>query len=378
MREHEYDRASECEVAEPAESAEPERQPQQFGGDGGRRFHDGVVRAGQRSHPGRIRLSATHLSPLKPSIPHRDPSVVRSPSVAAYRGRFAPSPTGALHAGSLAAALASWLDARAHGGTWIVRIEDLDPPREVPGAAREIVRTLARFGLESDEPVALQSERGALYEEAFERLRAAGVVYACTCSRKDVEALSQAAGRKPGVYPGTCRERPARTRARPAWRVRVPDATVAFDDRACGRYAQSLARDVGDFVVRRADGPWAYQLAVVVDDAAQGVTDVVRGADLLDNTPRQIFLQRALRLPTPRYLHVPVVTNERGEKLSKQTGAGALTDDVRGELERAARHLGLPRIGADTRDAFLMCAIGLWRGRWVAGPTIAAEERTRG
>jgi len=326
---------------------------------------------GSWSHPWRIRLSATHLSPLKPSIPRRTPPVA---GPAAYRGRFAPSPTGPLHAGSLAAALASWLDARAHGGVWIVRIEDLDPPREVPGASREIIRTLARFGLESDESVVLQSRRGALYEDAFARLRAAGLVYACTCSRKDIEAASQAAGVTPGVYPGTCRERPVRERARAAWRVRVPDATVGFDDRTYGRYAQRLARDVGDFVVRRADGPWAYQLAVVVDDAAQGVTDVVRGADLLDNTPRQIFLQRALGLPTPRYLHVPVVTNDKGEKLSKQTGAGALTDDVRGELERAARHLGLPRIGADTREAFFACAIELWRERRVAGPTITGEE----
>ncbi|GIL07335.1 tRNA glutamyl-Q(34) synthetase GluQRS [Betaproteobacteria bacterium PRO7] len=296
----------------------------------------------------------------------------------AYRGRFAPSPTGPLHAGSLAAALASWLDARAQRGTWLVRIEDLDPPREVPGATEAIVRTLARFGLESDEPVVLQSRRGAPYDAAFARLRAAGLAYPCTCSRKDIEDAARAAGLKTGIYPGTCRERPAGARSRPAWRVRVPDVTVAFADRACGRYAQDLAREVGDFVVRRADGPWAYQLAVVVDDAEQGITDVVRGADLLDNTPRQIFLQRALGLATPRYLHVPVVTNERGEKLSKQTGARALTEDVRGELERAARHLGLPHIGADTRDAFLMRAIELWRERWVAGPTIAAEEASRG
>jgi glutamyl-Q tRNA(Asp) synthetase len=295
-----------------------------------------------------------------------------------YRGRFAPSPTGPLHAGSLAAALASWLDARAHGGQWLVRIEDLDPPREVPGAAAAIVRTLARCGLESDEPVVLQSQRNALYEAAFARLREAGLVYPCTCSRRDIEDAARAAGIRAGVYPGTCRERPAAARARPAWRVRVPDARFVFADRACGPYAQHLAREVGDFVVRRADGPWAYQLAVVVDDAAQGVTDVVRGADLLDNTPRQIFLQHALGLPTPRYLHVPVVTNERGEKLSKQTGARALTDDVRAELERAARHLGLPRIGADTRETFLMRAVELWRERWCIGPTIAAEEASRG
>lgn len=301
-----------------------------------------------------------------------------SPVSCAYRGRFAPSPTGPLHAGSLAAALASWLDARAHGGTWLVRIEDLDPSREVPGAAEAIVRTLARFGLESDEPIVLQSRRGALYEAAFARLRAAGLAYPCTCSRKDIEDAARAAGLKTGVYPGTCRERPSAAHRRAAWRVRVPDVAVAFADRACGRYAHDLAREVGDFVVRRADGPWAYQLAVVVDDAQQRITDVVRGADLLDNTPRQIFLQRALGFATPRYLHVPVVTNERGQKLSKQTGARALADDVRGELQRAGRHLGLPHIGADTREAFLLRAIELWRERWVATPTIAAEEASRG
>lgn len=296
----------------------------------------------------------------------------------AYRGRFAPSPTGPLHAGSLVAALASWLDARAHDGAWIVRIEDLDPPREVPGAAEAIVRTLARFGFESDEPVVLQSRRGALYEAAFARLRATGLVYPCSCSRKDIESAVRASGVDAGIYPGTCRDRPARAVARAAWRVRVPEETVAFDDRAAGRYSQNLAREVGDFVVLRADGPWAYQLAVVVDDAEQRITDVVRGADLLDNTPRQIFLQRALGFATPRYLHVPVVTNDRGEKLSKQTGACALSGDVRGELERAIRHLGLPRIGADTHEAFLIRAVELWRERWVAGPTIAAQEATRG
>lgn len=315
---------------------------------------------------------------VDPPAPRRTPPIAFHAVPPAYRGRFAPSPTGPLHAGSLVAALASWLDARAHAGAWLVRIEDLDPPREVAGAAAAIVRTLARFGFESDEPVVAQSRRGTLYEAAFARLRAAGLVYPCTCSRKDIEEAARAAALKAGVYPGTCRRRPVRAGTRPAWRVRVPDETIAFDDRACGRYSQDLAREVGDFVVQRADGPWAYQLAVVVDDDEQRVTDVVRGEDLLDNTPRQIFLQRALGLATPRYLHVPVVTNERGEKLSKQTGARALTDDVHGELERAARHLGLPRIGADTHDAFLIRAVELWRERWVAGPTIAAQEATRG
>ncbi len=288
----------------------------------------------------------------------------------AYRGRFAPSPTGALHAGSLVAALASWLDARAHGGIWLVRIEDLDPPREVAGAAREIVETLAAFGMESDAPIVNQGRRGALYEAALARLQALGLAYGCACSRRDIEELAAQSGLPAGVYPGTCR---AGTRGRPAraLRVRVPAQVIAFDDRACGRYAQQLEREVGDFVVRRADGLWAYQLAVIVDDAEQGITDVVRGADLIDNTPRQIWLQRALGLPTPRYLHVPVVTNAAGEKLSKQTGAVALDRaDALGELERAWVHLGFERIGADSRAAFFARAIELWRARWGMPSTI--------
>ena len=285
---------------------------------------------------------------------------------AGYRGRFAPSPTGALHAGSLVAALASWLDARAHGGTWLVRIEDLDPPREMPGASRQILDALAAFGLASDEPPVWQSLRGDLYQRALDRLQAAGLVYGCACSRAEIALTQQRLGLPPHVYPGTCRGgsggRPVR-----ALRVRVPDETIGFVDRGCGPYEQNLARDVGDFVVRRADGLWAYQLAVVIDDAEQRISDVVRGADLLDNTPRQIWLQRALRLPTPRYLHVPVVTNAQGEKLSKQTGAAAL-DATRplAELERAWQHLGFPAFGADSVDAFLRLATELWRSRWAS------------
>jgi len=286
-----------------------------------------------------------------------------APQSPEYRGRFAPSPTGPLHAGSLAAALASWLDARTHGGAWLIRIEDLDPPREVAGAARDIVATLAQFGMESDEPIAFQSARHALYDRAFEQLRANGHIFGCACSRSEVDGAAAAAGQAPGVYPGTCRHgtggRPVR-----AWRFRAA-GVEAFDDRAAGRFAQDLERVVGDFVVRRADGPWAYQLAVVVDDAAQHITDVVRGADLLDNTPRQIALQRALGLPTPRYLHVPVVVNAGGEKLSKQTGASALDRaDALGELERAAQHLGLPRLGAATLAAFQHAACTAWAERW--------------
>lgn len=285
-------------------------------------------------------------------------------SSAVYRGRFAPSPTGDLHAGSLVAALASWLDARAHAGIWLVRIEDLDPPREEAGAARRNLATLAAFGLASDELPVFQSTRGELYQPALDGLVDAGLVYGCACSRREIVAAQQRLGLRAHVYPGTCRggtgQRPVR-----ALRVRVPDETVQFNDRACGRYAQDLAREVGDFIVRRADGFWAYQLAVVVDDAEQGITDVVRGADLLDNTPRQIWLQHVLALPTPRYLHVPVLTNLRGEKLSKQTGAAALdTRRPLAELERAWRHLGFAPLGANTVDAFLRTAVELWRERW--------------
>jgi glutamyl-Q tRNA(Asp) synthetase len=285
-----------------------------------------------------------------------------------YRGRFAPSPTGALHAGSLVAALASWLDARAHGGAWLVRIEDLDPPRTVPGAARRILDDLARLGMTSDEPVVRQSRRDDAYAADLARLRAAGRVYGCACSRREIGQANAA-----GIYPGTCRAgaggRPVR-----ATRLRV-DGVVGFTDRAVGRFEQRLERDVGDFVLRRADGPWAYQLAVVVDDAAQAITDIVRGADLLDNTPRQIFLQRALGYATPRYMHVPLVTTAHGEKLSKQTGAAPI-DSARplAELERAWRHLGFARLGADSVTAFLNAAIEPWRARWPLEAKLASEE----
>ena len=287
-----------------------------------------------------------------------------------YRGRFAPSPTGPLHAGSLVAALASWLDARAVGGVWLVRMEDLDPPREVRGASREILGQLAACGLESDEPVVFQSTRAVAYEAALGSLEVQDLVYGCICSRKDIEsAVAARTGLPPGVYPGTCSRRPAPPAEVRAWRVRVPAETVSFVDRAAGPTSQRLDIEVGDFVIRRTDGLWAYQLAVVVDDGWQGITHVVRGADLLDNTPRQIFLQRALGLPTPRYLHVPLVLNERGEKLSKQTLAPSLdTADALGALERAARHLGLPHIGGAGRDAFLRAATQAWRERWAAAP----------
>ncbi|MGN6112066.1 MAG: tRNA glutamyl-Q(34) synthetase GluQRS [Luteimonas sp.] len=235
-----------------------------------------------------------------------------APPAVPYRGRFAPSPTGPLHFGSLLAALGSWLLARHAGGEWLVRIEDLDPPREVPGAAAGQLRTLAGFGLESDTPVLWQSGRGDAYRAALEQLLASGRAFACHCSRA---ALAADGGVHRRCVPGAARPDPA-------IRLRVPDgATVAFDDAIQGRFGQDVATAVGDFVLRRADGPWAYQLAVVVDDAAQGITDVVRGADLLDSTPRQILLQQALGLPVPRHAHLPLVQDADGRKLSKSLAA---------------------------------------------------------
>jgi glutamyl-Q tRNA(Asp) synthetase len=237
-----------------------------------------------------------------------------------YRGRFAPSPTGPLHAGSLVAALASWLDARAHGGIWLVRIEDVDTPRCIPGADHLILQQLAACGLVSDGPVVWQSRREALYQAALDRLIAQGDAYPCACSRQDIERALLASGaprerHQAAVYPGTCRpERGGlQGRAPRAWRFRVPDAArVDWTDRRLGPQSQDVARAVGDFILRRADGLWAYQLAVVVDDAAQGITHVVRGEDLADNTPRQILLQRALGLDTPAYRHTPLVLGDNG------------------------------------------------------------------
>ena len=246
-----------------------------------------------------------------------------------YIGRFAPSPTGPLHAGSLVAALASWLDARAHGGSWLVRIEDVDRPRCVAGASERILAQLADLGLVPDAPPLYQSKRDALYQAALDRLVASGRAYPCGCSRQDIEHAWRASGQtrvRHGelVYPGTCRSglqgRPAR-----AWRLRTAHAgTVHWSDRRGGPQYQDVERDVGDFVLRRADGYWAYQLAVVVDDGQQGITDVVRGADLLDSTPRQILLQRALGLPTPAYLHLPLLLDAHGRKLSKSDAARPL------------------------------------------------------
>lgn len=290
-----------------------------------------------------------------------------------YRGRFAPSPTGLLHRGSLVAALASWLDARAHRGTWLVRIEDIDPPRDIPGADRAILDALKRFGLVSDEPVLWQHDRYDAYEEALARLVASGFVYGCACSRKDVKEADERLGIPYPVYPGTCRSG-TNGRAVRALRFRVPDRMVAFEDRWYGQYTQNVEKAVGDFVVKRADGLWAYQLAVVTDDIASGVTDVVRGADLLDNTPRQIVLTEALGARAPRYMHLPLVLNDRGEKLSKQQGATPVdATNPLSELERAARHLGLPHIGADSTEAFLTAAVPLWAERIASLPVKGNE-----
>ncbi|WP_374241770.1 tRNA glutamyl-Q(34) synthetase GluQRS [Zoogloea sp.] len=238
-------------------------------------------------------------------------------------GRFAPSPSGPLHFGSMVAALGSSLSARAAGGRWLLRIEDVDTPRTVPGAAEGILRTLEQFGFEWDGPVVWQSRRTDAYRAAFEALRAAGRVFPCACTRKEIadSALARDGTRR---YPGTCRDGLAPGREARAWRLRVEPGEVSFDDAVQGPIREDVAADVGDFVLLRADGLFAYQLAVVVDDAEAGVTEVVRGADLLDSTGRQILLQRLLGHPQPRYAHLPVASNAAGEKLSKQTLARAV------------------------------------------------------
>lgn len=254
-----------------------------------------------------------------------------------YIGRFAPSPTGPLHFGSLVAAAASWLDARAAGGTWRLRIEDLDRPREQAGTADAILRQLEACGLHWDGEVLYQSRRSGIYRAALEQLTHAGFTYWCGCSRREIadSALAIDGSR---VYAGTCRGGVARGKTPRSMRVKTWTEAISFHDRVQGAIVQSVEREVGDFVLYRADGTFAYQLAVVVDDATQGVTDVVRGADLLDSTARQILLQRLLGLPTPRYLHVPVAANSAGEKLSKQTRAPDATPQ---ELRRALAFLGL-------------------------------------
>lgn len=269
---------------------------------------------------------------------------------APYRGRFAPSPTGPLHFGSLIAAVGSFLQARSRGGVWLVRVDDIDPPREVAGAARDILAMLSHYGMESDEPVLFQSTRWEAYQQALEDLEAAGQIYACGCSRADLTGH--------GVYPGTCRQGLPADREPRSLRVRVPDAAVNVDDAVQGTFTQRLANQVGDFVVRRADSLIAYHLACVVDDAAQGITEVCRGQDLLESTPRQVFLQRLLDLDTPAYVHLPVVRGEDGHKLSKQTRAAPVDrESRRPTLLTALEFLGQPVPAAARRGSF----DALWR-----------------
>ena len=271
-----------------------------------------------------------------------------------YIGRFAPSPTGPLHAGSLVAALASWLDARAHGGQWLVRIEDVDTPRCITGADQLILQQLATCGLVPDAPAMWQSQRSEAYQTALNTLIAKGWAYPCGCSRKEIEDAQALMGHTrerhtAAVYPGTCRDGLNGKAAR-AWRLNVQRVIddlklatpLAWHDRLLGLQQQDVPKEVGDFVLRRADGLWAYQLAVVVDDAAQGITHIVRGEDLTDNTARQIVLQRALGLATPCYMHTPLVLGENGEKLSKQNGAEALDlSNPLATLNTAAARLNL-------------------------------------
>ena len=287
-------------------------------------------------------------------------------SAAPYRGRFAPSPTGPLHFGSLIAALASCLEARCRGGEWLLRIEDVDTPRNVPGAADAILRTLDACGFAWDGPVLYQSRRAAAYEAALDLLRERDLLYPCACSRSEIAAAASRTAVDGGaVYPGTCREGVRQGAGARAWRLRVDDAVIAFEDRLQGRVEQRLADEVGDFVLRRADGIHAYQLAVVVDDASQGITDIVRGADLLASTPRQLWLQQCLGYPRPGYAHLPVATNPAGEKWSKQTLAPALAGGAAAsELVRALRFLGQPapaELAAEKVDEVWAWALANWR-----------------
>lgn len=288
---------------------------------------------------------------------------------AAYIGRFAPSPTGPLHAGSLVAAMASYLDAKAHRGIWRVRIEDIDEARTVPGSAEAILDCLQKLGMEWDGEIVWQSRRHSLYQAAYDKL--GSHAYPCGCSRREIaDSRTGVASDGPAIYPGLCRNGLPAGKVQRALRLRVPNADdpvslIQFEDRWQGLISQNLAKEVGDFVLKRADGFWAYQLAVVVDDAEQGITDIIRGVDLLDSTARQIYLQRLLGFPTPRYLHVPVVINDRGEKLSKQTGALPLnTSDPLEELYAAARFLQLQIDSAHSVRDFWLQATAQWAQRF--------------
>jgi glutamyl-Q tRNA(Asp) synthetase len=273
-----------------------------------------------------------------------------------YIGRFAPTPSGHLHFGSLVAALASYLDARSVGGQWLMRMEDLDPPREEPGAQAAILKALESYGFEWDGEVIRQSDRHDAYAEVLNRLFNHGLAYACTCSRKQLEPYH-------GIYPGFCRNAGHGTE-NAAIRLRVPELEYHFIDRVQGEYRQHLGRDVGDFVIRRRDGFYAYQLAVVLDDAWQGITDIVRGADLLDSTPRQLYLQELLGLRQPKYLHIPLITQPDGNKLGKSYRSAPLTaDQATPLLLRALRALGQnpgTALSYATPREVLNWAIGHW------------------
>lgn len=242
-----------------------------------------------------------------------------------YIGRFAPSPTGPLHFGSLIAAVASYCESRTHQGKWLLRMEDLDKPREIKGAASTILQQLEDYGFEWDGDVLYQSQRDDAYAAALELLQQQHLVYPCTCTRKEIADSSTKIGIEGAIYPGTCLKQPLKQHAARAWRIQSPDMMIRFEDAVQGIINQNLKHDIGDFILKRADGLFAYQLAVVVDDAAQGITHIIRGADLLDSTPRQIFLQQRMEFSTPLYAHIPVATNPAGEKLSKQTLAHSIT-----------------------------------------------------
>ncbi len=297
-----------------------------------------------------------------------------------YIGRFAPSPTGPLHAGSLLAALASWLDAQAHDGQWLVRIEDIDTPRCKPGADLEILRQLSLCGLVSDRPVCWQSQRGTAYQSALDTLLVKGRAYPCACSRSEISQTILSLGRgvqsnNAHVYPGTCRQGLSERKPR-AWRLQLPssaDAQVRWEDARLGSQMEQVDETVGDFVLKRADGLWAYQLAVVVDDAAQGVNHVVRGEDLAASTARQILLQRALGLSTPKYHHIDLLRDTQGRKLSKQDGAAALVPGY-AAVSAAARNLGLQPVGA-TLSEVLNHAAQQWRTRNHAADSLSGKRR---
>ncbi len=312
----------------------------------------------------------------------------RNDSSRRYRGRFAPSPTGPLHFGSLVAALTSYCDARAAGGQWLLRIEDVDRPRARPGAEAAILTALEGYGFAWDGPILRQSERSAIYESALAQLADEDLIYPCVCSRRELEtAPCSSAGER--IYPGTCRHRiPAQLVARRqrAWRVKLDPhrdaAPIVYQDRLQGLQSQSLIPEVGDFVLKRADGMFAYQLAVVVDDAAQGITDVVRGADLCASTPRQIFLQQRLRYRSPRYLHLPVVVDAAGQKLSKQSLAAPLAKEPLPALVAAWRLLrqALPESvwKPATVDEFWMWATQEWSvAELPAVPTLPEPDRAQ-